>query len=297
MDDRQAQIREGAGLEESRINRDFINFLNKWSSPVIMTLAIAALAWAGWRWLEQRRLERIDQAFGDLADATSGGNPSPASLLALADEYEGIRAVPTLAKLYTIDVYLDAYIRGVQPGAEVSPFTGEPVNETDALDDEQRALYLERARALSRELVETTGEDPERTLLAINALFRAAAVAECERDFEGAKGHYERVIERAQGWSLPSLSELARRRIAALDAFDPDLILPDATDLQPLPGQSVHQPATGIPPEMLEQLEGLRGSPSPGPSDPQGSRGDGDPGSPSAPPDPGSDPGSETDEP
>jgi len=267
MDDRQTQIREGAGLEESRINKDFINFLNKWSSPVIMVLAIGALAWAGWRYIEQRKLERIDQAFGDLADATSGGNPSPASLLALAEEYQGIRAVPTLAKLTTIDVYLDAYIRGVQPGAEISRLTGEPVNETDVLDDEQRAVYLEQAGTLADEVIAATSEDPDKVLLTINALFRAAAVAECERDFDKAKSHYERVIERAEPVSYASIAQLARQRIEQVDRFNVDLTLPDASELAALPGRPAPRGATEIPPEVLEQLQGMEVTPGEPPAD------------------------------
>ena len=58
MDDRQTEIRAGAGLEDSRINKEFIDFLNKWSSPVIMVFAVAALVWAGLRWMEQKKLEK-----------------------------------------------------------------------------------------------------------------------------------------------------------------------------------------------------------------------------------------------
>ena len=127
MDDRQTEIRAGAGLEDSRINKEFIDFLNKWSSPVILVFAIAALAWAGLRWMEQKKVEKIDRAFGDLQAATMGGNPSPASLNVLAETYAGVRSVPVIAKLTTTDLYLTAYLRGVQPGSEISRLTGEPV--------------------------------------------------------------------------------------------------------------------------------------------------------------------------
>ena len=41
MDERQTQIRQGAGLEESRINTEFLDFLNKWSSPVLIVIGLS----------------------------------------------------------------------------------------------------------------------------------------------------------------------------------------------------------------------------------------------------------------
>ena len=263
MDDRQTQIREGAGLEESRINQDFINFLNKWSSPVIMVLAIAALVWAGLRYLEQRRLDRVDQAFGDLQDATSGGNPSPASLLALADEYEGVRSVSTLARLTTIDLYINAFIRGVEPGAEISPQTGEPVNEADALDEDQRARYLERAGTLTREIIDAVSdEQDDKAILLANAHFRAAAIAECERDIEGARASYERVRSLAESEAFPSLARIAQDRLDALDQYALDITLPGQDELTPLPGRSRAPGGQALPedlpPEVLDQLQRMQ---------------------------------------
>ena len=290
MDDRQTQIREGAGLEESRVNHELISFLNKWSSPVIMVLAIAALAWAGLRYLEQRRLDRVDQAFGDLQDATSGGNPSPASLLALADEYEGVRSVSTLARLTTIDLYINAFIRGVEPGAEISQRTGEPVNESDALDEEQRATYLERAGTLTREIIDAVGDkQDDKAILLANAHFRAAAIAECERNTEGARASYERVRSLAESASFPSLARLAQDRLDALDQYTLDITLPSQDELAPLPGQS-RAPGgqalpENVPPEILDQLEQMqRGedAPEPGAAPEEGSATDAP--SPSEPP-------------
>ena len=58
MDERQQQIKAGAGLEESRINQDLIDFLQKWGSWILMALAVAALAYAGLQWLERQRVEK-----------------------------------------------------------------------------------------------------------------------------------------------------------------------------------------------------------------------------------------------
>lgn len=238
MDDRQTEIRAGAGLEDSRINKEFIDFLNKWSSPVIMVFAIAALVWAGLRWLDEKKIAKVDSAFGELHAATANGNPSPATLNALALQYEGVRAVPELAKLTTVDIYLNAYLRGVQPGAQLG-FDGQPLEESDKLDEQQRQNYLEQAGTLAREVVTLTENDSGKVLLTIQALIRSGAVAECNRDFDSAESNYERVISIAEQANIPSLAQFGQMRIDALGTFDGDMELPHKDQLVSLPGEAV----------------------------------------------------------
>lgn len=241
MDDRQTEIRAGAGLEDSRINKEFIDFLNKWSSPVILVFAIAALAWAGLRWMEQKKVEKIDRAFGDLQAATMGGNPSPASLNVLAETYAGVRSVPVIAKLTTTDLYLTAYLRGVQPGSEISRLTGEPVNEGDTLDEDQRQMYLDQAGQLASEVITLTEGDEGKALLTIHGLIRAGAVAECKRDFDAAASNYERVITLAETIKMPALGAFGQMRLDALGTFDQEMVLPNSSDLVALPGEEVFE--------------------------------------------------------
>ena len=241
MDDRQTEIRAGAGLEDSRINKEFIDFLNKWSSPVILVFAIAALVWAGLRWMEQKKVEKIDRAFGDLQAATMGGNPSPASLNVLAETYAGVRSVPVIAKLTTTDLYLTAYLRGVQPGSEISRLTGEPVNEGDVLDENQRQLYLDQAGDLAKEVIALTEGDDGKALLTIHGLIRAGAVAECKRDFDAAASNYNRVITLADQIQMPALGAFGQMRLDALGTFDQEIVLPNSSDLVALPGEEVFE--------------------------------------------------------
>jgi len=239
MDDRQTDIKAGAGLEDSRINKEFIDFLNKWSSPVILVFAVAALVWAGLRWMEQQKIDKINSAFGELQAATMGGNPSPASLNALAETYAGVRAVPEIAKLTTTDLYLAAFLRGVQPGSEVSRATGEPVNETDKLDEGQRLAYLDQAGQLAQEVIALSESDDGKALLTMHGLIRAGAVAECKRDFDGAKSYYNRVIALAEKIQMQSLGSFGQSRLDALDLLDPSMVLPSSSDLVALPGEEI----------------------------------------------------------
>ena len=246
MDDRQTEIRAGAGLEDSRINKEFIDFLNKWSSPVIMVFAVAALVWAGLRWMEQKKLEKIDLAFQQLQNATVGGNPSPATLLALAAEYEGVKSVPEIAKLTTVDLYLNAFLRGVEPGAGQG---GAPIEETDQLDEDQRNIYLDQAGTLAQEVIASTESVEGKELLTMHGLIRAGAVAESKRDFDGAKSFYSRMITLANEEGLPSLAHFGQIRLDAVDSYDIDLVLPSRDDLAVLPGEEVPEI-----PELPEEL-------------------------------------------
>lgn len=254
MDDRQTEIRAGAGLEDSRINKEFIDFLNKWSSPVIMVFAIAALVWAGLRWLDEKKIAKVDSAFGELHAATANGNPSPATLNALALQYEGVRAVPELAKLTTVDIYLNAYLRGVQPGAQIG-FDGQALEESDKLDEQQRQNYLDQAGALAREVVALTEADEGKVLLAIQALIRSGAVAECNREFDSAKSNYERVISLAEKANIPSLEKFGQMRIDALGTFDGNMELPHKDQLVPLPGEEVLDIPVEAPAETPSEIE------------------------------------------
>lgn len=249
MDDRQTDIKAGAGLEDSRINKEFIAFLNKWSSPVILVLAVAALVWAGLGKLEQMKIDKVNKAFSDYQSATMGGNPSPASLNAIATDYAGIRSVSELAKLTTSELYLTAFIKGVQPGAQTDPLTGE-FNESDTLDDNQRQSYLDQAATLAQEVIALTEADEGKVLLTMQAHVRAGAIAECKRDFDAAKAHYTTVIELAEKAQLPALAVLGQAHIDAVDSFDPNLTLPNSDDLVALPGEEL--PDLPIIPEATE---------------------------------------------
>ena len=266
MDDRQTQIRAGAGLEDSRINKEFIDFLNKWSSPVILVLAIAALVWRGLIWMDQKKIEKVDNAFGSLHAATAGGNPSPASLNALADEYSGVRSVAEIAKLTTADMYLTAYLRGVQPGATINPVTGEPLEESDKLDEGQRLVYLDQAADLASDVVATTEADEGKALLTMQGLIRMGAVAECKREFDRAKAEYSRVIELAQKIDMPSLVEFGQMRLDAVDSFDPNLELPSQGDLVILPGEEAPEIPDPVEPEATETDDAAESSDSEAPA-------------------------------
>ncbi len=236
MDDRQTKIREGAGLEDSRINQEFLDFLNKWSSPVLLTLAVGALVWAGLQWLERKENARIDQAFSELEAATAGGNPSPTSLTTIADDYVGVRSVPELAKLTATDLYLRAFTVGIEPGAQFDTITRQVTNPEDILTPDRRTMYLDLAEKTAKEVLAMSEGKPGKSIFAMQALTRLAAVEEGKRNFDAAAGFYARLKSLAEQEKYPTVVSFADARTANLDSLKLVGELPTNEQVPPLPG-------------------------------------------------------------
>ena len=248
MDDRQTQIREGAGLEDSRLNKDFIEFLNKWSSPVLMVLAVAALVYAGLGWMERKKNAQIDQAFNEYESAIAGGNPSPSSLKTIATEPSNDqKSVPELAQLRAADIYLQSFIVGVAPGAQLDPLTGTYA-ETDLLDDTKREQYLEEARKSAQAVLDETDGKPAKIVLTMQAVSRLASVAEGKRDFAGARSYYERLQALGEQQQFEPIVAFAKERIANLGTLESIQPLPTNADVPPLnPVVETEQDETSLP--------------------------------------------------
>lgn len=173
MDERQTQIKEGAGLEENRINQDLVDFLNKWSSPFLFVLLIVVAGFWAYRWWEGYQLKRVNEAFATYELTIAGGSPNPDSLTQIADDYAGVRAVPALANLRKADLYLRAATVGLEPGASPDPRTGE-FAEGDLLDDGTKTSYLESAASIYAGVADAA-ENSKRWVIAANACYGLAA--------------------------------------------------------------------------------------------------------------------------
>lgn len=233
MDERQTKIRAGAGLEESRINQDFIEFISKWSTPVLWLLVLVGGAWWGMRYLKERRIARIDAAFTSLNETLAGGNPSPQSLRAIATEYEGVRSVSDFAMLRACDIYLRAAIAGVEPGAEIDRATGLPANESDRLDADGVARVLSQARDLARSVIGSASKDEGKKLIEAQAWLRLAAAQEGLGSEGDAKASYDAAASAARAAGAPALALFAEGRKDAARVAG----LPSGADLAPLPGE------------------------------------------------------------
>lgn len=242
MDERQQQIREGAGLQESRLNTDFIDFVQRWGGPFLILCAVIMAGWAGWNWWQKRQAEQIDAAFAQYEAQIAGGNASPEALKAVAEEFEGIGSVSMLARLEAADVYVTSIRAGVKPGVTLST-DGTLVSPDDALTEEDRTRLIEQAADLYGQVMEKASQQTGKGLIAIRAGYGLASMAEARGDIGAARGHYERVIQIAEANGFDNHVTLVRKRLETLDDVASPVSLLTTADLavRPVP------PAPEIP--------------------------------------------------
>jgi tetratricopeptide (TPR) repeat protein len=234
MDERQQQIRQGAGLEESRLNLEFIDWLRRWSTPFLLVIALAALGYVVYQRVQQSREQRIDHAFVELEAAISTAAPNPRALEDIARTYRGIRGVPHVARLAAGDQYLRAARIGLAPGAMLQP--DGTVDEADLLNEEQRTRYLSEAERLYRDVLADTQADDTKAIHAMSAAYGLAAIAETRGDLDEARRHYERILSMSELAGYPQHTAVARQRMERLPELAERERLYAAAELPPLPG-------------------------------------------------------------
>ncbi|CAG0967995.1 hypothetical protein PHYC_01089 [Phycisphaerales bacterium] len=259
MDERQAQIRERAGLEESLLNVEFIEWLRKWGTPLLMVAALASGGyWLRAKWTKATQ-EKVDRAFSEYESARGRGTtPSPDLLLAVAADYEGVKAVPDMARLEAADAYLDALRRRVKVGAVLKTdasgrATGELDKPEDALNSEDRAAYLAKAAELYDLVYQHSVDQPGKFMIAINAMYGLAAVEEGREQYDAARGWYEKIAKATEGTSFEPHAKVALYRITRLDMLKDFAAIPTRAEVpkppEPPPTPELPPPATPTPGE------------------------------------------------
>jgi len=197
-DDRRLdQIKEGAGLEESRINQDLVEFLRKWSTPVLMVLALIMLGYFFYNKQKAARQAHVDEAFREYNQSAEIANPSPDALKGVAEDFKDVEGVYLLATQRAADEYLRAVQRGVKPGAELDQ-AGEPVDPSDMLTDEDRERFLKEAESLYRKVYDRTTGKPQLSLHTLAALYGLAAVSESRNDAQAARNVLDQALALAK---------------------------------------------------------------------------------------------------
>ena len=217
MDERQTQITEGAGLEESRINKEFIDLLQKWSTPVLLLILLVAGAYAGVKWLENRQRTQLDAAFVAFRDAETEGRPE--ALLDVAREHGGVGSVGIVARLAAADLQLQAYHQRVRPGTQ-----GQ--SEEDRLSETEAVELLNEAGETYAEVHERAARKSGFELLAISGRWGVAAVELSRRDFDAASAALEDVRALATEHGFTDLADRAARTIDSIPALrdQPELV-------------------------------------------------------------------------
>ncbi|TVQ31847.1 MAG: hypothetical protein EA376_07615 [Phycisphaeraceae bacterium] len=239
MDDRERQITEGAGLQESRYNTEFIEWLNRWGSVILLGVLVVALAWMGWRWWGNHQTTLLNRAFLDLDAAVEASNPD--GLLSVAQEWRGRGSIYELATLKAAEVYLESARRGLVPG-------GVPGEADDLVDEPQRRSYLSQAEELFQDVLGRTQNRDEMTHHYLSALSGLASVAMSLGDHDRARELLQRTVDASEEKGFGELARWTRQR---LDRFDevvsqPPLLSVDdiaaAFDMSPAPDVNIPLP-------------------------------------------------------
>lgn len=249
-DRRDLQIRERAGLEESLINQDFKDFLQRWGGPILTVVAVAALGYVGYQKWQQRKDTVTTDAFNALNQQLESSNPSPTNLLGVALDHAGTPGVAAAARLAAADAYLNIVRQGIAPGA-VTNEDGTLQNPEDVLSPEDREKNLNLAAESYQWVLDNSANDPAKALDAIGALYGLAAVAESRGKMDEAKTHYERIIALSKPWGEGGHAKLAQERIdslpalAALTALPEKAMVPAPLNTAP-PAPAAEMPSAGL---------------------------------------------------
>lgn len=208
MDKRHTGIVEGAGLEESRINTDFADWLKRWGSPMLLGILVLALGYRGWIWFQERQVQALDSAFIELDYASQSGNPE--SLMQVAQAWDGRASVSHQARLEAADRYLLAHSTGVKPG-------GVPGNPEDRANETETANYLNLAESLYRDVYQATSSKKAYTLFTLRALSGLSALAGTRGDYETARSQVSEMIELSEQLEMVGLAEALRDRLSMLE--------------------------------------------------------------------------------
>lgn len=277
MEQRHREIRERAGREEARLNQEFIDFLKRWGTPILMVAAALSLGYVGLDYLKKQRAAGVDAAFTDLQGVSPGGflAASPDSLINVANSHGNVVGVSYMARLGAGDAWLQAIRTGLRPGAVLSS-DGTPETPEDLLSDADRSAFLDRAaEAYGSVLREAEGRKGHE-IHAIGALYGLAAVEEARGNKDAARGHLNAVKAISERCKFDLHLMIVDQRIAALEASNavPPLVSRAELPVIAPPAEPVPSPVEGEMPS--EPSDGSGAAPEPAAQDPAGQEPAGD---------------------
>lgn len=225
MEERQTKIREGAGLEEGRLNTEFIDLMKKWGPHLVTGLAVLVLGYFGYHKWEEYSAKKNDSAFVELSAAATSA--SPANLESVARDYTGT-TVALEANLYAADLHMSAARTGVPIGAKFNAQAplGQPQVDTNKLADDKAFLTadeqkkeLAEAERLYQNVVTQANETEGQSLLAIGALSGLASIAEDRAELDKAKSFYQQAIAKAGMHKFEKLEAMIKKRMESVDGL------------------------------------------------------------------------------
>lgn len=210
MDQRQQQVQVGAGLQESRLNTEFIDFLRKYGTYGIYGLLVLVLGYVGYQKYGIYRQTKLDDAFAELDIAMKSRNVD--SLLKVATEHKGQGAVWELASLSAAEYYLDAARTGYAVGSNPDAPT-----DADRLTESQVQDSLNKATSLLKDVLAATGGDKSKVLMAQRARWDLATAALNSNDPTLARKYLSDYENAAKAADLTDMVAIATSRAKSID--------------------------------------------------------------------------------
>ncbi|MFN0012742.1 MAG: hypothetical protein ACKVS8_13980 [Phycisphaerales bacterium] len=241
MDQRQKQITSSAGLEESKYNVEFIDFLKRWGTPILLVVAICSMGFFFYRRYEERRASQVDQAWVELEDARV--SRSPASLIAVAEAHAGELGVPQQARLAAADVMFISAVQGVKPGG-LTP-AGELTGTDALLTAEGRSEQLTAALEQYTIVADQLANKRYMQQLRITAMFGIAAAQESLDKWDDAATTLKKIVVAANEADFPAQAAAAQKRIDTMDDAKNAPRLYAAADVKTTKPKPVPAPAGG----------------------------------------------------
>lgn len=238
MEQRQRQIIEGAGLDESRLNQDLILALQKWGPYILVGLAVVMGGYVLYNRWEERVESTRDNAFQALEEAAIAGRPE--SLLEVAKDHADQGAVPVLASLDAADAWLSASRSGIPAGVRLDNEGKLPEGKAYLTDDEKKAA-LAKAESAYQDALSRCNNAFGQVPLACGALFGLASVAEDRAELDKARGFYDQAQKKAEAAGLDAVAAVAKKRIETLDKVKAPARLIAQADM----------PAAAAPPQVI----------------------------------------------
>ncbi len=198
----------------------------------MFVILIVAGAYAGVRYLEQKRIKDLDAAFFAFNEAELERRPD--RLIQVASEQSGEGAIPELSLLSAADLHMQAYHLRIMPGTL-------GVDAADQLDDAQAQEMLDKAAELYARVFNEAKAEPGRELLAIGGRWGMAAVELSKKNFDAAEQALSEIIEIAQPLGFNDLAGDARALIQSFPELkeqrDPIYVEPAPTPQPEVPAE------------------------------------------------------------
>jgi len=212
MDERHQQVVSGAGLQESRINTEFVDFLSKWGPRGLYFLLAIVLVFLGLQQWRKHQTRQTDLAFADYEAQVASRNPD--LLLQVASQHGDQPAVWALATRDAANILVTFATIGMNPGAD--PASPKPA---DMLSPEQRTAMFQKAESLYRDLLSRTQNDASRFTFAEQARWGIASTQLSMGKTDEARKTLEEFIASAESKGHTDLVALAKERLTRINAM------------------------------------------------------------------------------